>query len=135
MRGILADINVGKQRDALLSIWTSDVWREIWNGLGLVIESFPTLGLSYDATDALIWTTCQREQLVLISGTRNKDGPSSLEATIRNENIAESLPIVTIADTERVLQDRLYAELVAERLLERLISIDDFRGAGRLYVP
>jgi hypothetical protein len=53
MRGILADINVGKQRDPLLSIWTSDSWREMWNGLGSVVESFPTLGLSYDASDAL----------------------------------------------------------------------------------
>ena len=70
MRGILADINVGKQRDALLSIRTSDRCREIWNGLGLVVGSFPTLGLSYDASDALIWTTCQREQLVLITGTQ-----------------------------------------------------------------
>ncbi len=81
MRGILADINVGKQRDALLSIWTSDRQREIWNGLGLVVESFPTLGQSDDASDALIWTACEREQLVLITGNRNNDGPSSLENT------------------------------------------------------
>ena len=39
MRGILADINVGKQRDALLSIWTSDRWREIWNGLAHLNDS------------------------------------------------------------------------------------------------
>ena len=36
MRGILADINVVAQADALLSIWTSDAWREFWDGLGLV---------------------------------------------------------------------------------------------------
>ena len=76
MRGILADINVGAQRDALLS-----------------------------------------------------------EAVIQNENQPDSLPVVTIADANRVLQDRLYAEKVAERLLEKLIAIDDFRGAGRIYVP
>jgi hypothetical protein len=34
-----------------------------------------------------------------------------------------------------VLKDRLYAEKVAERLLDYLMRIDDFRGAGRLYVP
>jgi hypothetical protein len=33
-----------------------------------------------------------------------------------------------------VLQDRQYAHTVAERLLEKLIAIDDFRGTGRIYV-
>ncbi len=63
MRGILADINVIAQCDALLAIWTSATWAELW------------------------------------------------------------------------VADRLYAESVAERLLEKLIAIDDFRGAGRIYVP
>jgi hypothetical protein len=135
MRGILADINVGAQVRALLSICTSDTWRDLWNDLGLAVESFPNLGLPYNAPDGLIWTTCQREGLVLITGNRNDDGPDSLEATIRNENQADSLPVITIADTDRALQDRLYAEKVAERLLERLIAIDDFRGTGRIYVP
>lgn len=50
-------------------------------------------------------------------------------------DISDSLPIVTIANPDRVLRDRVYAETVAEQLLEKLIAIDDFRGAGRLYVP
>jgi hypothetical protein len=135
MRGILADINVGAQGRALLSIWTSDTWRDLWYDLGLVVESFPNLGLSYNASDAVIWRICQREGLILMTGNRNDDGPDSLEATIRSENQPDSLPVITISDTNRVLQDRLYAEKVAERLLEKLIAIDDFRGAGRVYVP
>jgi hypothetical protein len=55
MRGILADINVGAQVRGLLSIWTSDTWRELWQDLGLAVVSFPTLGLAYNASDALIW--------------------------------------------------------------------------------
>ena len=35
----------------------------------------------------------------------------------------------------RVLRDRSYLEKVAERLLDYLMRIDDFRGAGRIYVP
>ena len=77
--------------------------------------SFPALELSYNAPDALIWRTCQREGLVLITGNRNDDGADSLEATIRNENQPDSLPVITIADADRVLQDRLYAEKVAVR--------------------
>jgi hypothetical protein len=58
-----------------------------------------------------------------------------LEAVIRDENQPHSLPVITIADLNRVLRDRLYAEKVAERSLEHLFAIDDFRGAGRIYVP
>ena len=71
MRGILADVNIGAQRDALLTIWTSNVWHDVWNELGLSVLSFPTLGLSFDAPDALIWRTCQSEELVLITANRN----------------------------------------------------------------
>ena len=135
MRGILADINVGKQRRAILAIWASETWLDLWNALGLSVFSFPMLGLNYNASDALIWTTCQREELVLITGNRNKRGPDSLESIIQRENQADSLRVITIADPDRVLRDRLYAEQVAERLLEKLIAIDDFRGAGGIYVP
>ncbi len=135
MRGILADINIGRQRQAILAIWATDTWRDLWSSLGLSVASFPSLGLSYGASDALIWATCQREGLVLITGNRNKRGADSLEAVIQRENRADSLPVITIADPRRVLNDRLYAEQVAERLLEKLIAIDDFCGAGRIYVP
>lgn len=57
MRGILADINVEGQQTAIVSIWNSDVWREIWTGLGLLWETFDSLGLPEDSSDALIWRT------------------------------------------------------------------------------
>ena len=135
MRGILADINVMAQTKALLFIWTSDTWRDFWNGMDLAVISFPALELSYDAPDALIWRTCQRERLVLITGNRNDDGADSLEATIRRGNQPESLPVITIADADRFLQDRLYAERVAVRTIDYLMRIDEVCGAGRLYVP
>jgi hypothetical protein len=135
MRGILADINAEGILTRLRSIWLSTTRREPWLGLDLSVADFTTLGLPLDAPDPIIWRTCQREQLVLITGNRNDDVPDSLEATIRNENQPDSLPVITIGDTNRVLRARLYAERVAERLLEKLIAIDGFRGAGRLYVP
>lgn len=135
MRGLLADINVGRQRDAILSIWASEYWLDVWNDLGLAVENFPGLGLDYNASDAVIWRTCQREGLVLITANRNQRGPDSLEAVIRDENQPDSLPVVTIADVGRVLKDRLYAEKVAEKLLDFLMRIDEVRGTGRIYVP
>jgi hypothetical protein len=92
------------------------------------MESFPTLGLSYDSSDALVWRTCHRERLVLLTGNRNDEGPDSLEAIIRDENQPDSLPVFTISDPRRVLHDRLYAERVAERVLDHLMRIDEVRG-------
>ena len=71
----------------------------------------------------------------MVTGNRNDDVPDSLEATIRAENLPSSLPVITIANANRVLQDRVYAEKVAESLLDYLLRIDEVRGAGRLYVP
>jgi hypothetical protein len=135
MRGVLADINVVAQARALLLILASDTWRDLWTELGLAVETFASLGLPFDAPDSLIWRRCQREGVVLMTDNRNDDGPDSLEATIRNENQPGSLPVITIADSDRVLRDRLYAERVAVRLLDYLMRIDEVRGVGRLYVP
>jgi len=135
MRGILADINVGRHLLAILAVWRSDPWRELWYGLGLAVESFPALGIAYESSDVILWRTCQREKLVLITANRNADDPDSLEAVIRDENLPDSLPVITLANADRVLQDRLYAEQVAERLLDYLMRIDECRGVGRLYVP
>ncbi len=135
MRGILADINVGAHVRALVLIWASDTWCGFWDDLALAVEDFPALGLSFRASDAEIWRTCQREGLVLITGNRNRRGPNSLEAVIQNENHPDSLPVMTIAHATRVLQDRLYAERVAERSLDYLMRIDEVRGTGRIYVP
>jgi hypothetical protein len=79
--------------------------------------------------------TCQAEELILITANRNNDGPDSLEATIQAHGTPQSLPIFTLADPNRVLSERTYAEAVADRLLEYLYDIDNLRGAGRLYLP
>ena len=48
----------------------------------------------------------------------------------------DSLPVFTVADTNRVLQDgSTPKEDRGEDLLEYLIRIDELRGVGRLYVP
>jgi hypothetical protein len=71
MRGILEDINVGKQQRAILAIWASDSWLDFWDDLRLSVVNFPAMGLAFDASDAVIWRTCQIEELVLITGNRN----------------------------------------------------------------
>ncbi len=135
MRGILPDNDVEGFVKVMLAIWLSDTWRDIWNELELAVRTFAELGLSRESSDAAIWRVCQSEELVLITGNRNSDEPDSLEAVIRAENQLDSLPVVTLADLERMARNRDYAERAAIGLLEKLVSIDDFRGAGRIYVP
>ena len=135
MKGIVADNDVEGFVIAILSIWLSDSWRDIWNDLGLSVRKMSELGLPRESSDALIWRTCQREELVLVTGNRNRDGVDSLEAVIRSDNQADSLPVVTLANLDRLARDRTYAEKIAARLLEYLMRIDEVRGAGRLYVP
>ena len=131
MRGILADNDVEGYVGVLVTIWLSETWRDLWDGLGLSVTSLDALALPRESSDAVIWRTCQREKLVLITANRNQDGVDSLEAVSRGENQPDRLPVVTLADPQRIMRDRLSAE----QLLEKLIAVVDFRGVGRLYVP
>ena len=74
-----------------------------------------------------MWEACQCAQVVLLTANRSDEGPESLEATIQHYNTPDntpvSLPVFTLANDQRVLRDRLYAEAVADRLLEFLFAI------------
>ncbi len=131
MRGILADNSNLGHVAILLHRLQSASWREIWSSLNLLQLTFTDLGLAPDAPDSLLWQVCQQQQVILITINRNARGPDSLEATIR----ADCLPVLTLANPDRILHDRDYVERVVQRLLEFLIDIDSYRGAGRLYLP
>lgn len=72
---------------------------------------------------------------VLITDNRNQDGPSSLETAIRTLNTLQSLPVVTVANANRLLQDPQYVDRVAEKLIDTFFDIELLRGTGRVYVP
>ncbi len=135
MKGILADNDVEGILSAIVSIWLYDQWRDLWTELGCALETFPSLGLPRDATDIVIWQACQKHHVILITGNRNAESPESLEATIRTLNGPDCLPVFTLSNPSRVLRERDYANLVAERLLDYLISVENYRGSGRIYVP
>ena len=72
---------------------------------------------------------------MLITNNRNEDSPESLEATIRQHNTPESLPVFTIGNLDNFRLSRAYAERVLKRLYEYLLEIDSLRGTGRLFLP
>jgi hypothetical protein len=135
MKGILADVNVQGQVQTLLLLLESETWRDLWLPLNLALYTLPELGLPCDVADAVIWDVCQKRELILITGNRNKEGPDSLEATLEQRNTSSSLPVLTLADPQQVLHSREYAHRVIERLLEYLLEIENVRGTGRLYLP
>ena len=135
MRGILADHNNEGHVSLLMAGLQSETWQGLWAHLNLPLLSFADLGLTPDSTDAVVWEACQREDVLLITINRNARGPDSLEMTIRQRNAPHHLPVITLADADRLLHDRAYLTRAVERLLEFLVDIDSYRGAGRLYVP
>ncbi len=135
MRGILADVNIEGQVFILLTALESPSWRGVWGPLQLPLRTFAELGLSANLSDDLVWQRCQQDQLVLITGNRNRSGADSLEATLRSQNTPQALPVLTVSDPTRILHSRDYTLAVVERLLTYLIDIDNYRGTGRLYLP
>jgi hypothetical protein len=119
----------------LLRLLTAAEWHPLWTELAVRVESFASLGVSANTPDATLWQLCQTQQIILITGNRNEEGPASLEATIQASNTPTSLPVLTISEPQRILSSRAYARRVVERLLEYLIDVENLRGTGRFYLP
>jgi len=131
----MADHDIEGQMQMLLHLLLSREWREVWEELAMPVESFATLGLSPNISDAALWQFCQAQQIVLLTGNRNHEGPESLEAIIRNATTPESLPVLTVSDSQRILHSSAYAHQVVERLIGYLLDIENLRGTQRLYLP
>ena len=135
VNGILADANCEGHLALLLRLFQQNWRQEVWEFLSLRQVTFADFRLSSDASDREVWEVCQREQVVLLTANRNDEGPESLESTIQQRNTPQSLPVFTLANDQRVLRDRQYAEMVADRLIEALFDIDSYCGTGRFYLP
>ena len=135
MPRILADHNVEGHLQILIRCCSAPEWIDVWASLACQIDSFERLGLHHETIDTELWQLCQGHGIVLITGNRNADGPTSLEMAIRNFGTEESLPIITISDPKRLQKDREYAIAAAGRLLEYLSDLEGLRGTGRLYIP
>lgn len=128
---ILADHNIEGQ--ALL-IWrniSSEGWPEL---LSLRMTLISQVGLPEDSGDRTVWRFAQQNAMVLLTANRNRKGEDSLEQTIIEENDLLSLPVITISSVDR-LKDRRYRKRCVDRLLEILVYLENYRGAGRLYIP
>ncbi len=135
MLRILADHNVERHVQVLVRICLSPEWAAVWAALECQVDTFKGLGIPHETIDTELWQLCQDRGIVLITGNRNADGPTSLEIAIRRFRTDESLPVVTIGDPDRLLTDRDYALAATARLIDYLLDLESVRGTGRLYVP
>ena len=135
MLRVMSDNDVLGLVGRLVEICQSPAWIEFWESLDCTLCRFADFQLPANAPDDKVWQTCQDNELILITANRNKVGVESLEATIRQFNSSSCLPVLTLADPDRIARDRAYAEAAVERLLDILGAIDNFRGTGRLYLP
>jgi hypothetical protein len=112
-----------------------ETWREFCGHLEIQFLHLEQVGLDRTAKDDVLWRLCQQKGYYLLTANRNLESEDSLEATIRREGTAESLPVFTFADADRIYQSTAYLDDVVETLLEYLLDEARYRGAGRLYLP
>ena len=132
---LLVDANLDGHADLLDMRLRTDTWRELRDHLDIQFLYFEQAGLDRTTKDNVVWQLCQRHGYYLLTANRNLESEDSLEATIRRENTAESLPVFTFADPDKVLRSAAYLEAVVEKLLDYLLDAANYRGAGRLFLP
>jgi hypothetical protein len=131
---ILADNDVTGAVAALQRVLQSAEWAEYSASLELRFIDFAELELPRDASDQAVWQACQDARAVLITANRS-GGAEALETVIDALSGPESLPVITLADPQRILRDSEYAETTALRLLDYLERLPSLRGTGRLFIP
>jgi len=132
---LLVDANLDGHAELLAMRLGTDTWRELRDHLVIQFLHFEQAGLDRTAKDDVVWRYCQQNGYYLLTANRNYEAEDSLEATIRREGTAQSLPVFTFADADRVFQSAAYLEKVAETLLDYLLHEENYRGSGRLYLP
>src|SRR5262245_18175521 len=61
------------------------------------------LNVPPDSTDQEIWRYVQRERFLLLTNNRNREDETSLQATIERENMRDSLPVLMVADKDKLV--------------------------------
>jgi hypothetical protein len=97
--------------------------------------TFAAMNLSIDSDDRTVWRLAQENQMILLTANRSMKGKDSLEQVIREENTSEALPVITVSNADRLLNDSEYRDRCVESLVEIVLDIDTYRGARRIFIP
>ena len=132
---LLVDANLDGHAELLDMRLRSETWRELRDHLDIQILHFEEAGLARTTKDDAVWRICQHNGYYLLTANRNLESEESLEATIRREWTAQSVPVFTFADADQIFHSAAYLDAVVESLFEYLLDPANYRGTGRLYLP
>jgi hypothetical protein len=110
----------------------SQGWLDI---MPIQFVTFSEVDLLIDSDDRVVWRLAQEKQMILLTANRSMKGKDSLEQVMREENISTSLPVITIGNADRLLNDSEYRGRCVESLVEIVLDIDTYRGARRIFIP
>lgn len=131
LSGILVDHNIEGQALVLWGVMNATGWSDL---LPVRLLRFTDVGLPHSSSDRMVWRFVQARHMLLLTDNRRNKEADALEQTIREENTAMSLPVLTIGNVRRLNEGR-YREQCVLRLLEIVIDLDIYRGVGRLFIP
>lgn len=127
----LIDHNIEGQSLILFGSITSEGWLET---LPIRFISFDEVELPITSSDRTVWHFAQENQMILLTANRSMKGEDSLEQVIREECLPSSLPVVTLANIDRIVE-REYREECVDRLIEIALYLDNYLGVSRLFIP
>lgn len=102
MATLLVDANLDGHAEILKARLATDTWRELRDFLDVQFLHFDRAGLDRAVKDNVVWRRCQQQGYYLLTANRNLESEDSLEATIRREGTAQSLPVLTLARAEQL---------------------------------
>lgn len=108
----------------------SEGWLDI---VPIRFVTFAEMDLSIDSDDRVVWRLAQKNHIILLTVNRSMKGKDSLEQVMREESTPESLPVITVSNADRLLNDSEYRGRCVESLVE--IALDTYRGARRIFIP
>jgi hypothetical protein len=128
----LVDHNFKGHARILLGSIASQGWLDV---VPIRFVMFEEVGLSIDSNDRVVWRVAQENQMILLTANRSMKDEDSLEQVMREENTQNSLPVVTIGNADRVLNDSSYRERCVDRIVEIAIYTANYMGARRVFIP
>jgi hypothetical protein len=128
----LIDHNLKGHALVLFGAIASQGWLDI---ISIRFVTFAEMELSIDSDDRVVWELAQENQMILLTANRSMKGKDSLEQVMREENTSTSLPVITIGNADKLLNDSEYRGRCVESLIEIVLDIDSYRGVRRIFIP
>jgi len=128
---ILVDHNIEGQATMMWGALNAEGWLEL---LPLRLMTLAQAGLPPESRDREVWRFAQANKLILLTSNRRMREADALEQTIREENVAALLPVLTIGNVRQMVE-QTYRERCAMRLLEIVMDLENYLGTGRIFIP